>query len=340
MTSIGLKGGRVLLSVALTAGLGLLSSWAVPARAGSATGRVEFDCKVVPRDNTLHTWVVELRGPSGEPVRMMAGLSGSILHFKDLSPRIYTVCVIGLEHRQSCESVDLTPPPGKNSFHFRKAFEEPERVLHAEDLNSVSRLKLEVPAEAREEMLRSQMEQLRGNTDQAIAHLKRALKIDPEYSDALNNLGAYYHRQSKYDKAIECYEKVTKLDPDFYGGWVNLAGSLIATAEFQRALEANKRAYALRPNDTLVISQMALNYFYLHDLAQAKQFFLTLLSRDPASPVEPQLYLVHIALAEKNKDEAAHYIKEFLSVHPNAPQAADLKDTLANLSSITFTPDQ
>jgi tetratricopeptide (TPR) repeat protein len=117
-----------------------------------------------------------------------------------------------------------------------------------------------------------------------------------------------------------------------------LAGSLIAVADFQRALAANKRAFSIRPDEILVISQMALNYFYLHDLSEARRLFQRVLAKDPAAPVEPQLYLVHIALAERNKDEAAHYIKEFLSVHPNAPQAENLKDTLARLDSVIFTP--
>ncbi len=329
-----------LLSTAIAAGVMLLSCGVLPACAGDAPARVELDCKIVPVDNSLNPWVVELKQSSGELARMMSGLDGSTLHFKNLAPGIYTVCIVGRENRKHCESVDLTPPPGKGSFRFKKMLAEPGHELHRADLNSVTRLRLEIPDDAREEMRRAEEAQLHGSRDQAVDHLKRAIELFPDYADALNNLGTYYHHEGKDDKAIECFDKVTKLDPDYYGGWVNLAGSLIAAGEFQTALVASKRAYSIRPNDLQVVSQLALNYFYLHDLSRAKQYFLRLDKQDPASSVKPQLYLVHIALAEKNKDEAAQYIREFLAVHPNSPQAAELKDTLANLESVYFTPSQ
>ncbi len=333
-----LKGMGTLLSTAIVTCLVLLSYGVVPGWAGDTPGRVELDCKIVPANNSLNPWVVELKASSGELARMMSGLDGSTLHFKNLDPGIYNLCIVGLENRKHCESVDLTPPPGKDSFRFKKRLAEPRHELHSPDLNSVSRLKLEVPDNARDEMHRAEAAQLHGDMDQAIDHLKQAIKIYPDYTDALNNLGTYYHRQGKDDEAIAYFMQVTRLDPDFYGGWVNLAGSLIAVGEFQAALVASKHAFSIRPTDLQVLSQLALNYFYLHDFSQAKNYFLTVLNRDPASSVKPQLFLVHIALAERNKDDAARYIKEFLAVHPNSPQAAELKDTLANLESVLFTP--
>jgi tetratricopeptide (TPR) repeat protein len=174
-----------------------------------------------------------------------------------------------------------------------------------------------------------------------LQHLERVIEIDPSYTDALNNLGTYYHRAGKYDQSIRYFKKVTDLDPDFYGGWVNLAGSLLAVGRFQDALEANLRAYSVRPNECMVISQIALNYYYLHDLSEAGKYFKKVLTLDPLSAVSPHLYLAHIALAEKNQAEAVDCIKEFLEIHPNAPEAPHLRETLAALSSQSvFEPGQ
>jgi cytochrome c-type biogenesis protein CcmH/NrfG len=111
---------------------------------------------------------------------------------------------------------------------------------------------------------------------------------------------------------------------------------LLAVGRFQDALEANLRAYSVRPNERAVISQMALNYYYLHDLSEAGKYFKKVLELDPLSAVSPQLYLAHIALAEKNQAEAVEYIKGFLEIHPNAPEAPHLRETLAALTSQTF----
>lgn len=152
----------------------------------------------------------------------------------------------------------------------------------------------------------------------------------------MNNLGTYYHRAGKYDQSIRYFRKVTELDPDFYGGWVNLAGSLLAVGKFQDALEANQHAYNLRPSDTTVISQIALNCYYLHDLSEAGKYFKKVLALDPGSAVSPHLYLAHIALAEKKQAEAAEYVKKYLEIHPNAPEAPHLRETLDALASESF----
>ena len=141
----------------------------------------------------------------------------------------------------------------------------------------------------------------------------------------------------KQEESIDCFKKVTELDPEFYGGWVNLGGSLLAIGKFKDALEANTHALQLRPDDSLVISQVALSYYYMHNLPEAKRLFLKLLTLDPESAIGPQLFLAHISLAEQNKAEAKEYMNQFLKVHPNSPEAKHLRELLNNLDSISFS---
>jgi Flp pilus assembly protein TadD len=338
MIRVYLQQRRLLLSAVFAAGMMIAVSGAVPVWAGNKPAKVEFDCKIISTSRVPSLWVVELRRRTGEPARIVSGLEGSTFHLKDLKPGIYTVCIIGTENRRSCESVDLTPPPNKRSYRFKKSYEAPDHILNVGTLNTVSARRLGVPEDARAELYRAIESQLHGNSKEAERHLEKALQIDPNYSDALNNLGTYYHRKGDNEKAISCFEKVTTLDPGFYGGWVNLAGSLLTMGKFHQALPAITRAYSMRPDDTQVVSQMALTYFYLHDLDNARKFFQKVVAMDPSSPMEPQLYLVHIALAQRNKEEASDYIRQFLSLHPNAPKAKELKDTLARMDTIRFSP--
>ncbi len=331
-----LRAARVLLWAVMGAGLGLADFGAAPALAGVTAGQVELDCRIAAHRLRTDPWVIEVRRPDGTPARIVTTFANSTVHFTKLEAGIYSVCVIGMENRQSCESVDLNPPPGKKSFRLIKKFAAPAHALNMSDAHRISRRELAVPDKARVELKRAEDFQLRGDSDQAVRHLNRAIQIYPDYTDALNNLGTYYHRKGKFGEAIDYFRKVTELAPDFYGGWVNLAGSLLATGQFQRALAASDRAYTLRPNDSVVISQMALNYYYLHDMSEARRYFLRLLQMDPASALNPQLYLVHIALAQRNKDEAVQYLKEFLAIHPNSPDAAQLRQTLANIDSLNF----
>jgi Tfp pilus assembly protein PilF len=321
----------------VAAGTILAAGWAVSVWAGEETARVEFDCKLASNGHLRDPWIVELRQPTGEPARIVSGFGGTTFHLKDLDPGIYTVCIFGTQNRRSCESVDLTPPPNKRSYRVKKSFSVPDRILNVGSLNTITASKLGIPESARAELHRAEEAQLRGDPQEAEQHLKKAIQIDPDYSDALNNLGIYYHRKREFEKSIQCFEKVTTLDPGFYGGWVNLAGSLISQGKFHQAKAASLKAYSLRPDDTRVVSQTALAYFYLHDVENAKKFFQKVIEMDPGSPVEPQLYLAHLALAEQDKQEAADYIRQFLTIHPNAPKAEHLKETLARINSLSFT---
>ena len=50
------------------------------------------------------------------------------------------------------------------------------------------------------------------DVSKAIALLKQAIQIDPEYSEAYNNLGLAYRSNGDYDSAIEYYQKALKFD--------------------------------------------------------------------------------------------------------------------------------
>ncbi len=331
---------RLLCAVSIASCPLLMGPWALLATAGDEISHIQLDCKISPSAGGANWWEVELRRPSGELVGQATAMNGDAARFKNLRPGIYNLCILGTENRERCESVDLNPPPNKRSFRFSRYLRAPEHLLNLKGLNMVNQTSLAVPAHARDELYRAEQSEVRGDTKQMVGHLRKAIEIDPNYADALNNLGTYYHRVGKHEESVQYFKKVTELEPEFYGGWVNLGGSLLSLGRFQEALAANSKAYELRPNDGVVLAQTALSYYYLHDLTEARQLFTRLKTIDPASPVEPELFLTHIALAERNKEEAKEHIGEFLKIHPNAPEAARMRDLLNNLDNISFSePD-
>jgi tetratricopeptide (TPR) repeat protein len=177
-------------------------------------------------------------------------------------------------------------------------------------------------------MGRWKLAQLRGKTVEAIQHLERALQICPDYPEALNNLGVHFYCEHDYTKSIQYLQKATEVDPDFYAAWVNLGSSLLATGKFDQALEMNKRAYALRPEDAAVNSQLAMNYYYLRDYLEARKYFGKVLELDPLSVTAPQLFLAQISIEQNNDTEASNYIQAFLDLHPNLSQGSRLREVL------------
>jgi Tfp pilus assembly protein PilF len=49
---------------------------------------------------------------------------------------------------------------------------------------------------------------------EALAHWERAVKLDPTYAPAYNNLAIGYEQQGEFEKARNAYEKALELNPD------------------------------------------------------------------------------------------------------------------------------
>ncbi len=301
--------------------------------AGTSGTSVELECIIAPRVGELgyKLWSIELQQSSGRLVQQEIKGTGDKIRFKDLAPGIYVLCISGEKGSRRCESVDLTPAAGQASPKFKKRMTVPAFTAGQPDKYRVSARRLLVPKAASEELLRSESAELRGDSRESLAHLERALEIFPDYPEALNNIGVRHHRIHEFEKAIQCFRKATRIDKDFYPAWINLGASLLAVGQFTSALEANARAHELRPNEPLPNSQMAMNYYYLHDYEKAKKYFLRVQALDPLSATSPLLYLAHIAVAQKQSNDAETYIRRYLELHPNSPQAPSLREALSSL---------
>jgi len=49
---------------------------------------------------------------------------------------------------------------------------------------------------------------------EALAHWERAVKLDPSYAPAYNNLAIGYEQQGEFEKARNAYEKALELEPN------------------------------------------------------------------------------------------------------------------------------
>ncbi len=88
------------------------------------------------------------------------------------------------------------------------------------------------------------------DVSKAIALLKQAIQIDPEYSEAYNNLGLAYRSNGDYDRAIEYYQKALKIDlkqlgpdhPDVAIGYNNIGLVYKRKGDYDRAIKYYKKA--------------------------------------------------------------------------------------------------
>lgn len=81
--------------------------------------------------------------------------------------------------------------------------------------------------------------------DEARRDYERALRLQPNYPEALNNLGAIYYAKHSYRRAEKLYEKAIRLNPRSASIYSNLGTDYFAERKPKRAIAAYEAAFAL-----------------------------------------------------------------------------------------------
>ena len=83
--------------------------------------------------------------------------------------------------------------------------------------------------------------------DNAEKYYKRAVKLNPKYPEAINNLGTVYYAKKSYRRAINQYKKALRLRPDSASVLSNLGTAYFARKQYQDAMKAYEQAVAIDP---------------------------------------------------------------------------------------------
>jgi tetratricopeptide (TPR) repeat protein len=89
-----------------------------------------------------------------------------------------------------------------------------------------------------------QMQQL----DNARKSYEQAIRIKPEYAEAINNLGTVYYARKSFGKAIRYYRKALKYAPNSASIYSNLGTAYFARKKYKEAMETYQIALKLDPN--------------------------------------------------------------------------------------------
>jgi tetratricopeptide (TPR) repeat protein len=84
--------------------------------------------------------------------------------------------------------------------------------------------------------------------DIARKYYERAMKIDPKYPEAVNNLGTIYYSKKSYRHAIRLYRRALKLAPESASIYSNLGTAFFARKNYKAATEAYQKALSLDPD--------------------------------------------------------------------------------------------
>ena len=105
--------------------------------------------------------------------------------------------------------------------------------------------------------------------DQARRDYQQALRLRPDYPEALNNLGAIYYAKKNYGKAISYYAKALQFDPKSAAVYSNLGTAYFARGKVAQGIDAYRNAFAFDPHIFESSSALLVNEALpAHDRAQ------------------------------------------------------------------------
>jgi tetratricopeptide (TPR) repeat protein len=87
----------------------------------------------------------------------------------------------------------------------------------------------------------------KGQEDEAIAHFRRALEIRPDYADAHNSLGVVLLRRGQVDEALVHLRQALEIRPDRAEDHNNLANVLWQKGQIEEAIAHFRTAVEIRP---------------------------------------------------------------------------------------------
>jgi tetratricopeptide (TPR) repeat protein len=152
--------------------------------------------------------------------------------------------------------------------------------------------------------------------DLAKKNYEAAVKLDPKFPQAINNLGTVYYSRKNYRKAMKCYRKALKLNPQSASIWVNLGSAYFAKHNIKRAAQCYDKAMAIDP---LVFEH--------------RSSYGTLLEeRSVEDRAKFHLYLAKAYAQRGDKDKALNYLRKALEEGlkerkkiPEMPEFASIK---------------
>jgi Flp pilus assembly protein TadD len=101
--------------------------------------------------------------------------------------------------------------------------------------------------------LRAKIHTERGETERAIAVLKKAVELQPDFAEAWSDLGDAYKKLQDDAHALAAFERAVKIRPDDAVAQTRLANQLLGQERAHEAIEHFEIALRLSPSDQSVL---------------------------------------------------------------------------------------
>jgi len=188
-------------------------------------------------------------------------------------------------------------------------------------------------ARALHEFDKGNEKQRSGDWKAAVSHYEKALRIDPDFYPALNNMGAIALRRKEPAEAESFFLKSLAVNPDDGEAYINLGHVLYEQAKYQPAMERLEEGLKRSPESSAGHFFLGSVYLKLGDLEKAEKDLKTACALEPTGMAQAHLQLANVYLRRHDMRAASAQLREYLQANPSDPQTPAIKKLLASIDA-------
>jgi class 3 adenylate cyclase/tetratricopeptide (TPR) repeat protein len=129
-----------------------------------------------------------------------------------------------------------------------------------------------------------------GNNDESIKYFLKALDLDPEYGEAINQLAYRYFIKGDFPQALEYLKKYTALNPGDANPFDSMGDLYSRMGDYDEALVNFKRALELKPDFYFSAMKIAYVYAIKEDYPQVNAWMEKALQSAPSVNLKAVVY--------------------------------------------------
>jgi tetratricopeptide (TPR) repeat protein len=168
--------------------------------------------------------------------------------------------------------------------------------------------------------------------DEAVEHWQEAVKLKPDYADALEALARGYQERQVFDQAIGFYEQVMKVDPSRKRLLMSVADCKAGMNRYDEAIA--KYREALKADRSLVGAYFRIGRCYTEKskINEAIEWYQKAAAGDPDAK-EVWRFLGYAYKEKGRKKEAIGAFEKYLALNKDAGDAKDIANEIFDLKS-------
>jgi tetratricopeptide (TPR) repeat protein len=207
--------------------------------------------------------------------------------------------------------------------------EEPSVPKPAANTVSIQELQHKIPPQAQKAFDRGLQAAAEGKNLDAVEAFRQAVTLDPEYANALNELGAAEAALGDMTSAAEAFQKAVDVAPEHAFALPNLSIVLAKLGRFHEAAQVARRALKVVPNSGKIQYILAVSILIDHG---SDEEALDHLERAASEVPRAHLVAADVLILKGQQEQAVRHLEEFLRIAPaDDKERANAEARLAGL---------